>query len=85
LGGEGYGNVRPLGLSNKTFDNYMIYFSVIVSTLSLGFKVGIGASSDRKDCTVSWESFFLLALLDLWWRWGWWIGFVFDLGIVVLR
>jgi hypothetical protein len=25
----------------------------------------------------------LLGFLDLWWKWGWWIGFSFDLGVVV--
>jgi hypothetical protein len=57
----------PLSLSNGVFDGYMIYFSVIVSVLLLGFKVGIGASDDRKDCILSWKSFvLLLGFLDLW-------------------
>jgi hypothetical protein len=42
LGREGYGNVGAFGLSDGAFDNYAIYFSVIVSTLSLGVKIGIG-------------------------------------------
>jgi hypothetical protein len=57
LGGKGYGNVGPLSLSNGAFDSYRIYFSVIVSVLSLGLKVGIGASGDCKDCTMCWERF----------------------------
>jgi hypothetical protein len=62
----------------------MIYFPVVVSVLSLGFKVSIGGSGDCKDCAVSWKSFvLLLGFLDLWWRWGWWIGFGFDSGIIV--
>jgi hypothetical protein len=60
LGGEGYGNVRPLGLGNGTFYIYMIYFSVIVLALSLGVKVSIGASGDCNDCGMSWGSFVLL-------------------------
>jgi hypothetical protein len=74
----------PLGLSNGAFDSYVIYFSVIVLVLLLGFKVGIGASDDCKHCTMSWESFIFLGFLDLWRMWGWRIGFVFDLGVVVL-
>jgi hypothetical protein len=45
--------VRPFGLGNWVFNNYMIYFSVIVSALSLGVKVGIGTSGDCKDCAMS--------------------------------
>jgi hypothetical protein len=84
LGGEGYGNVRTLSLSNETFNSYMIYFSIIVSTFSLGFKFGTKASGDREDCAMSWERFdLLLGLLDLWCRLGWWIGFVFHLAVVL--
>jgi hypothetical protein len=62
--------VRPLCLGNGAFDGYVIYFSIIVSTLPLGVKVGIGASSNCKDCTAGWESFvLLLEFLDLWQRW----------------
>jgi hypothetical protein len=89
LGREGYGNVRPFGLGNGTFDDYMIYFSVIVSSLSLDVKIGIRDSSDCKDCAIGWESFILLlGLLDLWRRWRWrrLVGFSFNLGVaVVLR
>jgi hypothetical protein len=52
--------VRPLGLGNGAFDSYVIYFSVVVSVLSLGVEVGIGAPSDCKDCAVSWAGFGLL-------------------------
>jgi hypothetical protein len=53
MGGEGYGNVRQLGLGNGAFDIYVIYFSVIVLALSLGVKVGIGTSDNCKDCAIS--------------------------------
>jgi hypothetical protein len=67
--------VRPLGLGNGAFDNHMIYFSIIVPSLSLGFKVGIGASDDCKDYTMGWESFVqLMGFLNLWRRWRWWIS-----------
>jgi hypothetical protein len=62
----------------------VIYFPVVVSALLLGFEVGIGAFGDYKDYAMSWESLILLlGFLDLLWRWGWWIDFCFDLGIVV--
>jgi hypothetical protein len=78
--------VGPPGICNWAFDSYVIYSPVIVSVLLLGFEVGIGASGDYEDCAMSWESFILLlGFLDLWWRLGWWIGFGFDLGIVVWR
>jgi hypothetical protein len=86
LGVEDYGNVRPFGLGNGAFDSYMIYFSVIISPLSLGVKIGIGASGDCKDCVMSWKGFvLLLGFLDLWQRWKWWVDFGFDLrpGIVL--
>jgi hypothetical protein len=38
--------VRPLSLGNGAFDSYMIYFSVVVSVLSLHVKVDIIAPSD---------------------------------------
>jgi hypothetical protein len=59
--------VRPLGLGNGVFNSYMIYFSVVVSALSLGAKVNIGVPGDCKDFVVSWEGFgLLLGFLDLW-------------------
>jgi hypothetical protein len=85
LGGEDYGNVRPLGLGNGAFDSYVIYYSVIVLALSLGVKIDIGSPGDCKDCAMSWEGFILLmGFLDLWKRWRRWVGFGFDLGIVVI-
>jgi hypothetical protein len=64
------------------FDSYMIYFSIIISVLSLGVEIGTGAPGDCKDCAMSWESFALLVgFLDLWQRWRWWVGFDFDLGV----
>jgi hypothetical protein len=60
LGEEGYGNVRPHGLGNEVFDSYVIYFSVIVSVLLLGVKVGIGTFDNCKDCAMSWDGFALL-------------------------
>jgi hypothetical protein len=74
--------MRPLGMGDWAFDNYVIYFSEIVSALSLGIKIGIGAPDDYKDCVVSWEGFgLLLGFLDLWRRWRWWVGFDFYLGV----
>jgi hypothetical protein len=85
LGGEGYGNVTPLGLGNGAFDSYMIYFSVVVSALSLGVKISIGAPGDCKDCVMGWEGFdLLLGFSDLWRRWRRYIGFGFDLGVGVI-
>jgi hypothetical protein len=75
--------MRPLVLGNGSFDRYMIYFSVVVSALSLGVKVGIGTSDDYKDCAMSWEgSTLLLGFLGLRWRWWWWISFIFDLELL---
>jgi hypothetical protein len=77
--------VRPLGLGNGAFDNYVIYFSVIVLAMLLGVKVSVGTSGNYKDCAMGWKGFvLLLGFLGLWRRWGWWIGFIFDLGVVVL-
>jgi hypothetical protein len=78
--------MRPLGLGNGAFDNYVIYFSVIVPALLLGVKVGIETSSNCKNCAMGWEGFVsLLGFLGLWRRWGWWIGFIFYLGVIVLH
>jgi hypothetical protein len=73
LGGEGYGNVRPLGLCDGAFDSYVIYFSVIVSALSLGVKLGIGISCDCKDLAMSWKGFIFFAGV---------LGFVVEVGVV---
>jgi hypothetical protein len=78
--------VRPLGLGNGAFNSYVVYFSVIVSMLSLGVKISIETSDNYKDCAMSWEDFILLlGFLGLWWRWGWWIDFIFYLGVIVLH
>jgi hypothetical protein len=54
-------------------------------TPTLGVKIGIGAPDDCKDYAMSWEGFaLLLGLLDLWWRWRRWVGFSFDLGVIVI-
>jgi hypothetical protein len=86
LGGEGYMNVRPLGLGNGAFDSCMTYVSVIVSVLPLGVEVGIGTSGNCKECAMSWECFvLLLGFLGLWRRLWLWIGFIFGLGVIVLH
>jgi hypothetical protein len=77
--------VRPFSLGNGAFDTYMIYFSIIISTLSLGVKIRIGSPTDCKECAMSWESFaLLLGFLDLWQRWKRWVGFNFDLRVGVV-
>jgi hypothetical protein len=77
--------VRPFGLSNWAFDSYMIYFSVVVSALSIVVKVGVGTSDNCGDCAIGGEGIGLLrSLLDLW-QWCWrWIGLGLDLGIGVI-
>jgi hypothetical protein len=63
----------------------MTYFSVVISTLSLGVEISIGASGNCKDCAMSWKSFILLlGFLDLWRRWKWWVSFGFDLRFCVV-
>jgi hypothetical protein len=52
LGGEGYGHMGPFDSGYGAFDNDMIDLSVIVSMLSLGFKIGVGASGGCEDCAV---------------------------------
>jgi hypothetical protein len=85
LGGDGYRHVGPLGLGNGSFNNNVVNLHVIVSTLSLGIKISIGASDDCKDCAMSGESsILLLGFLDLWRRWRGWVGFGFDLGVGVV-
>jgi hypothetical protein len=54
--------------------------------LSLGVKVGIGISGNHKDCAMGSEGFiWLLGFLGLWQRWRWWIGFIFNLGMIILH
>jgi hypothetical protein len=77
--------VRPLGLDNRALDNYVVYFCVIASALSLHVKIGIRAPGDCKDHAMSCESFvLLLGFLDIWRRWRSWVGFSFDLGVGVV-
>jgi hypothetical protein len=76
--------VRPLCLCNGAFNDYVIYFSVIVSALLLGVEIDVGITGNCKDCVISWESFtLLLRFLILWRRLWWWIGFIFDLRVIV--
>jgi hypothetical protein len=43
----------------------MIYFSVVVSALSLGVKAGVGTSDNSEDCVMGGEGIRLLwRLLD---------------------
>jgi hypothetical protein len=44
----------PHSLSDGAFDNYVIYFFVIASSLPLGFEVSVGAPGDCGDCTMVW-------------------------------
>jgi hypothetical protein len=39
----------PLGLSDEAFDDYMVYFLIVISALPLGVKVGVGTSGDCED------------------------------------
>jgi hypothetical protein len=78
--------VGPLGLGDGAFDCYVIYFSIIVSALPLDVKVCIGTTSNCKDCAMLWESFaLLLGFLGLRQKLWWWIGFIYDLGVIVLH
>jgi hypothetical protein len=48
MGGEGYGHMGPFCLGDRTFDSDMVDLA-----LSLCIEIGIGASDDGKDCTMS--------------------------------
>jgi hypothetical protein len=62
--------VRPFGFSNGTFDGNVIDLPVIITMLSLGVEVGIGASGNCDDCAMGGEGVSLLRrFLDLRWRW----------------
>jgi hypothetical protein len=52
--------VEPFGLGNGVFDSYMIYFSLIISALSLGVEISVGTSGDCEDCVVGWKGVVLL-------------------------
>jgi hypothetical protein len=72
-------------LSDGAFNRYMVYFLVVISTLSLGVKVDVETSGDCEDCTVGGEGIILLMrFLNLWWRWRQWIGFSFNLRVGVV-
>jgi hypothetical protein len=76
--------VGPFGLCDGAFNNYMVYFSVVISALPFGLKVYVGASSNCEDCAVAGEGISLLrGLLNLRRRW-WWVSFSFDLGVGVI-
>jgi hypothetical protein len=68
----------PFGLGNGAFDSCMIDLSVIVSTLSLGIEIGVGASGNYEDCAIGGEGIELL-----WRRWQR-VGFGLDLRIGVV-
>jgi hypothetical protein len=55
--------VEQFGLGNRTFDNYMIDLSIIISLLPLGVKIGVGISGDCEDCDVGGKSVGLLRRL----------------------
>jgi hypothetical protein len=78
--------VGPFDLSDGAFDNYVVYFSVVISALPISVKICIGTSSNCEVCAMGGEGISLLrGLLDLrrrWWRW--WTGFGFDLGVGVI-
>jgi hypothetical protein len=75
----------PFGLSGGAFDSYVIYFSVVISTLSFGIEIGVGASGNCEDSVVGGEGFKLLwGFLDLWQRWKQRVGFCLDLRISVV-
>jgi hypothetical protein len=77
--------VEPLGLSDGAFYDFMVYFLVVISTLPLGVKVGVGTSGDCEDCTMGGEDIILLlGFSNLWWRWRRWVGFGFNLMVGVV-
>jgi hypothetical protein len=83
IDGEGYGDVRPFGLCDWTFNGHMIYFPIVIPMLSLAFKVCARIPGDGEDCPMGWEAFVLrLGLLDLPQRWRWWVVFNLNLGLL---
>jgi hypothetical protein len=67
----------PFGMGDRPFDGNMFDLPIIVSPLPLGVKIGVGASSDCKDCAMGGESIGLLwRLTNLWRRWWRWVGVV---------
>jgi hypothetical protein len=74
----------PFGSGYGAFDNDMIDMSIIVSTLPLDIKIGVGASVDCEDYVVCREGIRLLWRFKGWrWRWQRWVGFYLDLRISV--
>jgi hypothetical protein len=72
-------------LSDGAFDGYMVYFTVVISTLPLDVKVGVGTFGDYEDCTVGGEGIILLlGFLNLWRRWRRWVGFGLNLRVGVV-
>jgi hypothetical protein len=59
IGGKGYGDVRLFGLCDWTFDNPVVYFPVVIPTLSLAFEVCAGTPSNGEDSPMGWEGFIL--------------------------
>jgi hypothetical protein len=49
----------PLGLGNRAFDRYIIYFPMRVSALLFGVEFGIRATDDCEDRSMGWEGFTL--------------------------
>jgi hypothetical protein len=83
FGQEGYGYVGPFGLGNMTFADDVIDLPMVITTLSLGVKIGIGTSGICEDCAIGAEGIGLLwRFWDSRWRWG--IGFGFGLRVGVV-
>jgi hypothetical protein len=62
--------VRPFGFSDRTFGDYMIDLSIVVSPSPFVIEVGVGTSSDGENCTMSGKVVGLLRrLMHLSWRW----------------
>jgi hypothetical protein len=77
--------VGPFGLGNGAFDNNVIDLPVIVSALSLGIKIGVGASSDYEYCVMGGEGIGLLQrFLDWRCRMRRWVSFGFDLRVGIV-
>jgi hypothetical protein len=51
--------VRPFGLCDWTFDNHVVYFPVVIPTLSLAFELYAGTPSNGEDSPTGWEGFIL--------------------------
>jgi hypothetical protein len=63
----------------------VIDLHVVITTLSLGVKISIGASNNCEDCVMGGENINLWRrFLDLRWRWWCWVGFGFDMRVGVV-